>query len=324
MQADPDYSLIQSCFPYIAKRLLKDDSPRAQKALKELLYGAGDLVDVDQIANLAEGFSTYTTTTKALTTPMNTTASTSSVANGDITVVREASISTKHKGSKTKVEEAEAVITLAKDSADVLLDPKGNLIQNLLVEEGALAASAQFKDSVKSSLIDGPQKFRDALPFGAGNVLPPLPFEGAIAPFVKKSEAEERAQLLIEKIGALVSANTARNTNGSNDEEASSTADKQQTMNALINDLEPEQAALILKELRENLPNYTGLLGQLGTKFVGKLLETASDDINTTISEVEGSTGGRSPGDELLVVAAKGVSNVAQQGAKTIRERSKA
>jgi len=45
LQADANYSIIQSCFPYIARRLLGDDSPRAQAALRDLLYGASDMID---------------------------------------------------------------------------------------------------------------------------------------------------------------------------------------------------------------------------------------------------------------------------------------
>ena len=46
LQADEDYSIVQSCFPYVARRLLSDNSPRSRDALKDLLYGAGDAVDV--------------------------------------------------------------------------------------------------------------------------------------------------------------------------------------------------------------------------------------------------------------------------------------
>lgn len=48
LQADEDFSIIQSCFPYVAKRLVEDDSPRAQKALRDLLYGAGEFLDVQR------------------------------------------------------------------------------------------------------------------------------------------------------------------------------------------------------------------------------------------------------------------------------------
>ena len=50
LQASPNYSLIKSCFPYVAKRLVGDDDPRARKALRDLLYGATDSVDVQRLA----------------------------------------------------------------------------------------------------------------------------------------------------------------------------------------------------------------------------------------------------------------------------------
>jgi hypothetical protein len=292
LQADESYSLIQSCFPYIAKRLLKDDAPRAQKALKEMLYGAGDMLDVSRLSELADGFSTYTTTTKT-TNALN------------------AAESHEPKDSKLKLVEAQAAITLAKDSADVLLDPNGNLLQNLLVEESALAASARVKDQLKDTFVDAPRRFRDSLPFGVGGFLPPLPFEVAVSPFVKKTETEEKAQKLVNKIGELLQSQSG------GDEPSQQSVDPQ-AINALVSDLEPEQAAFIVKELRENLPKYTGLLGQLGTKFVVSILQKASYNIETTLTELEGKET-----DQLTVVAARGLSNAAQQGAKTMQQGSK-
>jgi predicted unusual protein kinase regulating ubiquinone biosynthesis (AarF/ABC1/UbiB family) len=45
LQSDPNYSLIKNCFPYIAKRLLADEDPRARKALQNMIYGATNTVD---------------------------------------------------------------------------------------------------------------------------------------------------------------------------------------------------------------------------------------------------------------------------------------
>ena len=35
---DPGYSIVQECFPYIARRLLTDNHPRTRAALQQLLY----------------------------------------------------------------------------------------------------------------------------------------------------------------------------------------------------------------------------------------------------------------------------------------------
>jgi len=48
LQADPDFSIIRSCFPYVAKRLIGDDSPRSQAALRDLIYGKGDNINFEK------------------------------------------------------------------------------------------------------------------------------------------------------------------------------------------------------------------------------------------------------------------------------------
>lgn len=39
LSIDEDYSILQECYPYLAKRLLTDNSPRARAALQAMLYG---------------------------------------------------------------------------------------------------------------------------------------------------------------------------------------------------------------------------------------------------------------------------------------------
>jgi hypothetical protein len=36
------------CFPYISRRLLADDDPRVRKALRDVLYGGGQRLDIDR------------------------------------------------------------------------------------------------------------------------------------------------------------------------------------------------------------------------------------------------------------------------------------
>jgi predicted unusual protein kinase regulating ubiquinone biosynthesis (AarF/ABC1/UbiB family) len=148
LQSDSNYSLIQSCFPYVAKRLVVDQDPRARQALRDLLYGASDAVDVERIRDLADGFSSYTTTTKTI----NNKASTN---DGEIVLVGSDSEKTRARDRKNRMIEAESSITLAKDSADILLAPEGNLLQNLLIEESALAisASSRTRSVLRSSMV---------------------------------------------------------------------------------------------------------------------------------------------------------------------------
>jgi hypothetical protein len=311
LQADPNYSIIKSCFPYVAKRLVADDDPRARKALKELIYGASDAVDVKRLTDLADGFTSYTTTTKTINQQAPARTGEVILISGEIERVSKA------KERKKRMVEAEATITLAKDSADILLAPGGNLVQDLLVEESALAASARFKDAVRRTLVDGPQQFRDSLPLGVGSMLPPLPLEGALTPFLRKTPQEAKAQELAEKFSSLVSAaSPIMSKQGT----GSDTAAIEQVMENLRG-LDAEQAALVLKELRENLPKYAPLMQQLGGRFAKTLLATASLNIDTALDELDRT--GKKP-SALFKQTAKGLSTVAQRGADALATRDPA
>lgn len=283
LKADPQYSLIKSCFPYVAKRLVGDDDPRARQALRSMLYGAGENIDPKRVSELVGGFSAYTAATKTMGQPV------ASKERGEILKTSDATV--RPVGRREKMQEAEAAITLAKDSADILLDPKGNLVQNLLVEEGVLAASARFKDEVRRSVLEGPERLRDALPFGT--FLPPLPFEDLIKkqlePFLRKTAAENNAQELAERLVKLL---PQRVTNES---------DRRKLFVRTLRNMEPEHAALLLREIRENVPKYAPLVGQLGGKFASTLLKTASANIETALQELE------APND-MLRAAAKSLS----------------
>ena len=312
LQADPDYSIIRSCFPYVAKRLVGDDDPRARKALKDLIYGASNTVDVDRLSDLAQGFSSYTTTTKSINQQATGHDGELVLTDGNFERI------SKDQTRKRRLVEAESTITLMKDSADILLAKEGNLVQNLLVEESALAASANLKDSVRNTFVEAPKRFRDSLPFGAGSFLPPLPFEDQFEPFVRKSDAEMKAQRLAEKIANLAPGD-------GNVEPAESSAnifaphrgqdESATTFVEQLRELEPEQAALVLKEVRENLPRYAPLVGELGSKFVSKLLKTASTNIETTLDELE-KEGRRT--DQAFRATAKSFAKAAERGASAL------
>ena len=262
--------------------------------------------------SLADGFTSYTTTTKSINQQATSHSGEIILLNGAVEKV------SRDLERKNKMMEAEATITLAKDSADIVLAADGNLIQNLLVDESALAASAQIKDSVRETFVDGPQRFRDSLPLGMGSLLPRLPFEDQLAPFVKKSEKEIQAQALADKIVTVLTARNGQNdvtTKKKGDVVDGSPTSASDVLQSL-RELEPEQAALVLKEFRENVPKYGPLVGQLGTKFVSTLLSTASTNIDATLHQLE--VAGDTVPDENVKVVFKGLSNVAQRSATAL------
>jgi len=121
LSQDENYSILQECYPYLAKRLLSDDSPRARGALKTLLYGKdGEELDLSKLKELSSGFESYT-------------SSTSSVESG--------------KGTSDEGKES-AISQLA----DVILSEDSNYVQDILLHESAVAVDATIRDSLLTPL----------------------------------------------------------------------------------------------------------------------------------------------------------------------------
>lgn len=117
LSVDGDYSILQQCYPYLSKRLLSDNSPRSKSALKLMLFGGsnsagaaqGGIFSPSKFIEMSDGLATYTT----------------AVADAD-------------NGEATK--QAQGAL------ADVILDPKGNYLQELLLEEAAKITDAAIRD----------------------------------------------------------------------------------------------------------------------------------------------------------------------------------
>jgi predicted unusual protein kinase regulating ubiquinone biosynthesis (AarF/ABC1/UbiB family) len=121
LSSDPNYSILQECYPYLAKRLLTDDSPRARGALKMLIYGKnGNELDLSKIEELSKGFESYT-------------SSTSSVESGR---------GRSNEGRSAALEQL----------TNILLSEDGNFVQDLLLHESAVALDATIREAILSPL----------------------------------------------------------------------------------------------------------------------------------------------------------------------------
>lgn len=62
---NPEFALVDEAYPYLAKRLLTDNSPRLRKALKYMVYGRGTVFDADRLIDLLEAFETFSANTES-------------------------------------------------------------------------------------------------------------------------------------------------------------------------------------------------------------------------------------------------------------------
>lgn len=59
LNGDPDFAIIDEAYPYIAKRLLTDDSEYMKDALNGLIMDKEGNLEVDQVIDLLENFETF-------------------------------------------------------------------------------------------------------------------------------------------------------------------------------------------------------------------------------------------------------------------------
>lgn len=107
LSIDPSYSILQECYPYLAKRLMTDNSPRSRQALRNMLYQDGKL-STNKLKEFSDGFTSYTASTTAIDT------------NGE---------------GQRKAQEAFTDLLLSKDSniiQEVLIDGAAQLTDSLL------------------------------------------------------------------------------------------------------------------------------------------------------------------------------------------------
>ena len=121
LRADPTYSIVRSVFPYLARRLLTDDHPRARAALRQMLYGDAERLDVGRLRRLVRGFEKFDTAGLTAAAP---------TANA-------------------------RPPTVSKDTLDLLslvLSADGTYLQSVLVDEVAAAADALSRDAAGRTL----------------------------------------------------------------------------------------------------------------------------------------------------------------------------
>jgi len=201
---DPNYAIIQECFPYLAKRLLSDiKSTRAQGALRMLLYGKTNnntnddeeaVLDLSKVKELTNGFESYT-------------SSTSSVESGQ---------------QQQEEEEDNYSDILLSQLADVILSEERNYVQDIILHESAVALDVALRDAViMTPILDPIRKLTTPsspplLPLlGRFNLLT-LPLEIAKATLDLQAIDYDKEQKKVDNVKILTEAIVATTNNNNN------------------------------------------------------------------------------------------------------------
>lgn len=144
LSIDDNYSIIQECYPYLARRLFLDDSPRATAALETMLASDGRL-DFDKLVEMADGFTTYAVNTKGV----DLATMSQPAATGIVPAVPAASSSVV---PAEKPGASPATLDAQRELAAVLLAKNGSLAQKLVIDETARVVDAAVRSSLASAL----------------------------------------------------------------------------------------------------------------------------------------------------------------------------
>ena len=268
-----------------------------------------------RISELADGFTKYTTTTKIVSEGKDA-VNVSVLATNNRNNIKNDS----HE-KKTNRQSTEATITLVKDSADILLAPEGNLVQNLIVEESATAFSAQMKDAFREVLINNPERIRNNVPFGLGRFLPVGPI-AQIEPFLTKSKKEEKILTLAQKLTSMINTDSINPPSSAQLGELIRSLDPNnkskeanQTANVIEN-MSAEEIATLWKAIRENAPIYGPQVATLSGKFASSLLGKVSENIDTVIAKTSET---EDLGDLLVRNSAKSISAAAKESVNALK-----
>ena len=124
LSVDENYAIVDECFPYVARRMLADDSPRMRAALRSFVYGGGDRLKISRVRSVAAGFGDFTN-------------------NMDEAVTAEVREDDKSAFVRTAEKEQQSTVDAAtRDALALVFSAEGNYLQEILVEECVRAADA--------------------------------------------------------------------------------------------------------------------------------------------------------------------------------------
>lgn len=190
LRMDKNFNIVQECFPYIARRLLTDDSDHIREALRSYLYMGRRRIAVKRIHDLSTGFGTFTNLMK---TDRGQETSESRSQDFDFQGAGQTSIGSA--GTSVKLDSA------MQDITKVVFSPDGNFLQDILIDEGIAAVDALSRAGLLQLVkVLGPLALPFTLPLtlilGAGGLVE--------AQHLILAREDKEALLLLRRIAQLL------------------------------------------------------------------------------------------------------------------------
>ncbi|KAL7570674.1 hypothetical protein ACA910_014947 [Epithemia clementina (nom. ined.)] len=170
LSIDENYAIVQECYPYLARRLFTDRSPRAKRALRAML---GLSEEVEHEHDAAVRRPTHNDDERwAASVNGKTSSALAVVRDGTATAVASSSSNSLSPGKLIEMSRGFTSYTAATANVDrdgagqeaaarelaklILLSPKGSTIQDILVEETVRFGDAATRAALRAALLENP------------------------------------------------------------------------------------------------------------------------------------------------------------------------
>ncbi|CEM00531.1 unnamed protein product [Vitrella brassicaformis CCMP3155] len=197
---DKQFSILSECLPYLAKRLLTDDSPRVREALRSFLYGKQNYLDPERVNQILQGYTSFTLDVTDPSTFLGAGLSEEQqeqVLTATGQRARPPPGSPQARASETLANRLAAfqVDETTKELLEILLAPEGNFVQDLVLDEAVRLTDAVTRTTaggaaraVRSATDSIQQQFTNLSP-AALFLLPILP-QATVANAISRSVEE--------------------------------------------------------------------------------------------------------------------------------------
>ena len=178
LSIDEDYAIVQECYPYLARRLFTDRSPRAKTALRAMLGLDGVVAPTASAGGTMDGL--LPALPAAGGAMDGVVVPTGAAAGGGLSPAKLVEMSEQFRTATAATADVDAgagQAEAARELAKLLVAPEGSTLQDILVDESAKLGDATVRSALRAALIDGPSTL--AAPLG---LAPPAALAQLLAP----------------------------------------------------------------------------------------------------------------------------------------------
>ena len=161
------FAIVDEAYPYISKRLLTDESPRLRAALRYMVYGKGEVFDVDRMIDLLQALEKFVAvrdTGDGSAFKVDGMRGATEVGAAGDTIGSKALAPTSRASSTADADDAAEAAEKARVALQFFFSSEGEIFRGFLLDEVVRAADALSREALTQLLVSPALSRLPALP----------------------------------------------------------------------------------------------------------------------------------------------------------------